>query len=77
MAVDALTQKESKLEPAWEIAHLFPLQGAWSEADYLAPGNQSLGRILRWQHRGDADAERTSSRYCFSVGNPAKSVCYG
>ncbi len=36
MAIDAVTQKESKLEPAWEIAHLFPLQGAWSKADYLA-----------------------------------------
>ncbi len=36
MAVGAVTQKKSKLEPAWEIAHLFPLQGAWSEADYLA-----------------------------------------
>ena len=36
MAVDAVTREESKLEPAWEIAHLFPLQGAWSEADYLA-----------------------------------------
>ena len=23
-------------QPAWDIAHLFPLQGAWSEADYLA-----------------------------------------
>jgi Uma2 family endonuclease len=23
-------------EPAWEIAHLFPAQGTWSEADYLA-----------------------------------------
>ncbi len=22
-------------EPAWDIARLFPLQGAWSEADYL------------------------------------------
>ena len=36
MAVDAVTPKKSRLEPAWEIAHLFPLQGAWSEADYLA-----------------------------------------
>lgn len=24
------------LEPAWDIAYLFPLQGAWSEEDYLA-----------------------------------------
>ena len=28
--------KKADLEPAWDIAHLFPLQGAWSEADYLA-----------------------------------------
>jgi Uma2 family endonuclease len=28
------------LEPAWDIARLFPLQGSWSEEEYLAlPGN--------------------------------------
>lgn len=27
--------------PAWDIAHLFPLQGAWSEGDYLALTNQT------------------------------------
>ena len=26
----------SRGEPAWEIAHLFPSQGAWSESDYLS-----------------------------------------
>jgi Uma2 family endonuclease len=26
---------EEQAEPAWEIARLFPAQGAWSEADYL------------------------------------------
>jgi Uma2 family endonuclease len=24
-----------RLEPAWDIAHLFPLQGMWSESEYL------------------------------------------
>lgn len=28
--------KESALTPTWEIAYLYPYQGAWSEADYLA-----------------------------------------
>ncbi len=37
-------------EPAWEVAHLFPLQGSWTEEEYLAlPGNRlveySNGRI--------------------------------
>lgn len=28
------------LEPAWDVARLFPLQGSWSEEEYLAlPGN--------------------------------------
>ena len=28
-------------DPTWEIAHLFPAQGAWSEEEYLAlPGNR-------------------------------------
>src|SRR5436305_10378367 len=26
----------AKGEPAWEVAHLFPLQGAWTESEYLA-----------------------------------------
>ncbi|MCS6909131.1 MAG: Uma2 family endonuclease [Anaerolineales bacterium] len=28
--------KESALTPTWEIAYLYPYQGAWSEADYMA-----------------------------------------
>ncbi|MEZ4868293.1 MAG: Uma2 family endonuclease [Caldilineaceae bacterium] len=28
--------QEPQAEPAWEIAHLFPLQGEWSVDDYLA-----------------------------------------
>lgn len=29
------------LEPAWDVARLFPAQGAWSEAEFLGlPGNQ-------------------------------------
>jgi hypothetical protein len=28
-------------EPAWEIAKIFPAQGAWAEEDYLLlPGNR-------------------------------------
>jgi Uma2 family endonuclease len=29
-------------EPAWEVAHLFPLQGDWSECDYLALNTNHL-----------------------------------
>ena len=39
MTVDALQilpRRSTKGEPAWEIARLFPSQGEWSEADYLA-----------------------------------------
>ena len=32
----ATTELEGQGEPAWEIAMLFPPQGAWSEGDYLA-----------------------------------------
>ena len=35
MAIDTPTRKADG-QPTWEIAHLFPLQGAWSEGDYLA-----------------------------------------
>src|SRR4051812_518291 len=31
-----------KGEPAWDIALLFPPQGAWSEADYLALNTNRL-----------------------------------
>ena len=29
-------------EPTWNIAHLFPLQGSWSEAEYLALDSNRL-----------------------------------
>src|SRR5215207_9800746 len=38
--MDAITSKEKSKngvgEPVWEIAHLFPYQGDWSEEEYLA-----------------------------------------
>lgn len=34
-------------EPAWEIAHLFPLQGYWSEGDYLA---LKTNRLVEFSH---------------------------
>ena len=36
MAVDYIKPHPKKGEPVWDIAHLFPLQGAWSEEDYLS-----------------------------------------
>jgi Uma2 family endonuclease len=34
-------------EPVWEIARLFPEQGAWSEADYLA---LDTNRLIEFNH---------------------------
>lgn len=41
MNVDAAeTSREMAVEPAWDVARLFPPQGGWSEEEYLAlPGN--------------------------------------
>lgn len=48
--MDVATINEIKLmqaEPAWNIARLFPFQGAWSEEDYLAlPDN----RLIEYSH---------------------------
>ncbi len=42
MAVDVRTTQLDG-EPAWDIARLFPSQGAWSEADYLSlPTNHAV-----------------------------------
>lgn len=35
----------SAFEPAWEVAHLFPLQGTWSEDDYLELVEMSSGLV--------------------------------
>lgn len=34
-------------EPTWEIAELFPAQGAWSEPEYLA---MNVNRLLEYSH---------------------------
>jgi Uma2 family endonuclease len=34
-------------EPTWEIADVFPAQGAWSEAEYLA---MNVNRLLEYSH---------------------------
>jgi Uma2 family endonuclease len=40
---DATVRRSARGEPAWEIATLFPAQGAWSEAAFLAlPSNRLL-----------------------------------
>lgn len=36
------TRKLVRAEPAWEIAHLFPAQGQWSEEEYLALDSNRL-----------------------------------
>ena len=35
-SLGATKRPDGDLEPAWEIAYLFPAQGAWSEDDYLS-----------------------------------------
>jgi Uma2 family endonuclease len=36
------SRKRSNFEPTWEIAHLFPLQGAWTEEEYLELDSNQL-----------------------------------
>lgn len=36
---------DSELEPAWEVAYLFPPQGYWSEAEYIRLDNSATRRI--------------------------------
>jgi Uma2 family endonuclease len=50
MRFSSLDTPRETLEPAWEVAHLFPPQGSWSEEEYLAlPGKRLIeldeGRI--------------------------------
>jgi len=46
-AIDKSAPTGDALEPTWEIAHLFPAQGAWSEAEYLA---MNANRLLEFSH---------------------------
>ncbi len=38
----SLADNAQILEPVWDIAKLFPAQGAWSEADYLSLNTKHL-----------------------------------
>jgi Uma2 family endonuclease len=40
-------QAEDELEPTWDIAHLFPAQGTWTEAEYLA---MNPNRLIEFSH---------------------------
>ncbi len=42
-----LPQSPNMPEPAWEIAQLFPAQGAWSESDYL---ELKTNRLVEFSH---------------------------
>lgn len=49
-AVDRVIAPEPKVEtfePTWEIAHLFPAQGTWSEEEYLA---WNTNRLMEFSH---------------------------
>jgi Uma2 family endonuclease len=41
-ALDNTIQGQSELEPAWDVARLFPPQGTWSEEEYLALNTNRL-----------------------------------
>lgn len=42
MATKVARRRPRKNEPAWDIAELYPLQGQWSEEEYLALGTNRL-----------------------------------
>jgi hypothetical protein len=44
-----IPQTFDESEPAWEIALLFPAQGAWSEAEYLAISD-SANRLIEFRN---------------------------
>jgi hypothetical protein len=41
---------DSGAEPAWEVALLFPNQGAWSEEEYLALDTNRLVEFTHGNH---------------------------
>lgn len=41
------TSQDELLEPAWEVAKLFPAQGSWSEGEYLALNGN---RLVEFSH---------------------------
>jgi Uma2 family endonuclease len=43
----APAKSRRKLEPTWEIAHLFPAQGMWSEQEYL---DLNANRLVEFSH---------------------------
>ena len=43
---EIIDKPELEHEPTWDVAQLFPSQGDWSEAEYLAHRHQSSGRVL-------------------------------
>lgn len=47
-APSTATRAPSSPEPSWEIAKLFPCQGQWSEAQYLALESSRLVELSDW-----------------------------
>ncbi|MBC8161576.1 MAG: Uma2 family endonuclease [Roseiflexaceae bacterium] len=44
-----IAESVTEHEPAWEIAHLFPYQGHWSEDEYVAITN-ATNRLVEFSH---------------------------
>lgn len=49
MTTDLVMTTGAAQEPAWEIARLFPAQGAWSQEEYLALTN-STNHLVEFSH---------------------------
>ncbi|MCL4860269.1 MAG: hypothetical protein KJZ93_12715, partial [Caldilineaceae bacterium] len=47
IAIPRAVDADISAEPAWDVALLFPPQGAWSEADYLA---LETNRLVEFSH---------------------------
>src|SRR5438876_9686701 len=42
----AKNPRNGKPEPTWDIAHFYPMQGDWTEEDYLALDRNSEPRLI-------------------------------
>ena len=59
-------QPDVSAEPAWDIAHLFPYQGDWSEADYLA---LDTNHLVEYSHGNIEVLPMPSDRHQAIVGS--------
>lgn len=68
--IDVRSQDRTPGEPAWEIAQLFPPQGAWSEDRWIVDPRDETIRVLSLRTVGEPYVEAG----CFHSGEQAASV---